>query len=67
MSAFAEFGLKRSLRDLGLAEFDPCVNFIFPAVLFINGLRFDTNPKSVFAKEKNWPLRSPFAFVDLYF
>ena len=30
--------LERSLRDLGLAAFDPCVNLIFSAVLFINGL-----------------------------
>ena len=30
--------MERSLRDLGLAALDPSVNWIFPAVLFINGL-----------------------------
>ena len=26
--------MERSLRDFGLAGFDPCVNLIFPAALF---------------------------------
>ena len=56
--------MKRSSRDLGLAEFDSCVNLIFPTVLLTVAC-FDSNPKVSFEREKNRPLRSLFCVCRL--
>ena len=45
--------MERSLRDLGLAAFDPCVNLIFPAVLFINGLYVRFNSEKCLCEREN--------------
>ena len=43
------------LVRLGLAEFDPCVNLIFPAVLSINGLHVSIQIGEVSLRKKKNP------------
>ena len=52
--------MKRSLRDLGLAEFDSCVNLIFPAVLFVNGLQVSIQIEKVSLRKRKTGLYEVF-------